>query len=123
MIDAETIIENWPSFYCLLCLRVCLLGPVLLPSGFAETTQSFFALVMGRSFQCVNALLRSLPIYHPVCLLSERSDTAASQGQSGLLFLKHAQGTQTSHPACGCLRAAPWLGGVLAVPAASGLRS
>lgn len=40
--DTETIIKNWPPFYCLLCFYLCLQGPVFLPSGFVETTQFCF---------------------------------------------------------------------------------
>lgn len=41
MVDTETTIKNRPSSYCLLCLYLCLQGPVLCfsPRGFVETMQ------------------------------------------------------------------------------------
>lgn len=63
-------------FSLLVCLHFCLWGHELLPSGFAETMQSFVSL--GNSFQWINALLPSPLIYHPVCALSESSDAVVS---------------------------------------------
>lgn len=50
-----------------LCLYCCLWEHQLLPRGFVETTLSFVS--FEKSFQRINALLPSPPIYQPVCII------------------------------------------------------
>lgn len=50
-----------------LCLYCCLWEHQLLPRGFVETTLSFVS--FEKSFQWINALLPSPPIYQPVCII------------------------------------------------------
>lgn len=71
----KRIITKWWFFHC---LYVCIVSGEhkLLPRDFVETMLSFVSL--GKSFQWINALLPSLPIYQPVCALSQCSDAVVS---------------------------------------------